>query len=229
MRRFSGVTMWWVISAFIALSGCSGEKGSPALAINDPEIATALAWTSDDGSDLAQAVETARTGTEPDAQPDPIPETADKALSAVLEGLHENRPDAVWDALPASYQQDVNDVVHLFATRMHPEAWKWFVQIARKGAVVMRLPRDDREEASVIDAAVADDADEDDAGAIQNVSVQDRLAIMKNENARLHRLLAGQQNQTNPMQGRSPITCGARRSRCCSIKSPILARLAWKR
>ena len=204
MRRVSGVSLWSVVLACLALWGCSGDNGSPALAINDSEKATVLAWAAEGASALARGVETAVTITEPDVAPDPIPETADKALRSVLEGLHENRPDALWDALPASYQQDVNDLVHLFAARMHPEAWKWFVQIARKGAVVMRLPRDDREEASLVEAAVADEGDdegdEDAADAIQQMSISDRLAIPKNQNARLHGLLARQQNQSAQMQ-----------------------------
>jgi hypothetical protein len=68
-----------------------------------------------------------------------IPETADAALKVILQGLHENHPDILWDSLPASYQRDVNELVHLFANRLHPEAWRWFLQIADKGAGRMRL------------------------------------------------------------------------------------------
>src|SRR4029077_19503673 len=109
MRRTSGSAMVCCFSAVVAFCGCSGQDGSPAMAINNPGQPTALVQ-----ADQAST---------PNVQPGPIPETADAALCTILEGLHESRPGAVWDALPASYQRDVNGLVHLFATRMHPEAW----------------------------------------------------------------------------------------------------------
>lgn len=59
--------------------------------------------------------------TESDA---PGPRTADAAARAVLEGIRNNRPVAVWTFLPASYQRDVNGLVHEFARRMDPELWQ---------------------------------------------------------------------------------------------------------
>jgi len=188
MRRVSGFSMWWVVSGLIAVSGCSGEKGAPA-----------LASAADGGNAVAQNLATAGPLAERDVEPAGIPQTADKALRAVLYGLHEHRPDALWDALPASYQQDVSDLVHLFAARMHPQAWTWFLQIARKGAIVLRLPRDDREEASTIAAAFDDDAGDDDAGTVENVSVKDRIAILKSENPRLHGPTARRENHSLKM------------------------------
>src|SRR5947207_3149785 len=126
MRWISGLAIGCAVSAVVALCGCTGQEGSSAMAVNSSGPPTALVQ-----ADQASA---------PNTQPAPIPDTADAALRTILDGLHENRPDVVWGALPASYQHDVNDLVHLFAARMHPEAWKWFVQIARKGAIVLRLP-----------------------------------------------------------------------------------------
>ena len=155
---------------------------------------------------MAQDVKTITTLADANVEPASIPETADQALRAILDGLHENRPAALWDALPTSYQKDVNDLVHLFAARMHPEAWKWFLQIARKGAIVLRLPRDDREEAVTADApAVKEDTGDDtnggeDGGRIQQLSTKNRIAISKNESARLPHLLAREQSRTTQMQ-----------------------------
>ena len=189
MRRISDVALWCVICVVAALCGCSGQEGSPALAINDPEPTSVLASGADGGT-VAKAGD----------QPAWISETADAALLAILNGLHENRPDAVWDALPGSYQKDVNDLVHLFAQRMHPEAARWFVQILRKGAGVLRLRREDeREEASVAGDTGGDDTGEDKADVIQQASVQDRLANLKDENSKLHQLLGRQQSQTDKM------------------------------
>ena len=49
---------------------------------------------------------------------------ADAAVQRVINGLQSNNPAVLWEALPASYQQDVNDLVHQYATRMDDEIWK---------------------------------------------------------------------------------------------------------
>lgn len=63
---------------------------------------------------------------------------AEAAVRVVLEGLKQDRAEVLWEALPASYKRDVNELLHLFAGRLHPEAWRWFQQIAGKGAEVAR-------------------------------------------------------------------------------------------
>jgi hypothetical protein len=199
LRRIAPISsrpITWLLLTLIALAGCSGEEGSPALATNGPANTSAQAGSINSARVAAHSDQTAPTAGGPTEPSAAIPETADKALLAVLVGLHENRPGAVWDALPASYQQDVNDLVHLFAHRMHPEAWKWFVQIARKGAVVLRLPREIREEASVADAAGAEVRDKDTANTIEQMSGKERLAKM--DHARLQHLMGREQNRTAP-------------------------------
>lgn len=52
-----------------------------------------------------------------------LPQAPDEAVRAVLQGIRENNPRAVWEFLPAGYQRDVNDLVHEFADRMDPELW----------------------------------------------------------------------------------------------------------
>jgi hypothetical protein len=196
MSRKSGVLMLWAVLAFTVLAGCSVEEGSPALTISAPENATTLAKPAEVSTTVALERGRAESLAEPDDPFTPIRDTADAALRAVLEGLHEHHPEVVWDALPASYQQDLNELVHLFAARMHPEAWKWFLQIASKGARVLRLPREEPEQPGIVEAAVADDATADETDAIQQASIRDRLAISKNENIRLPGLLARKQDGT---------------------------------
>lgn len=43
---------------------------------------------------------------------DSTPKTADVAVLRVVNGFAENRPVAIWEALPESYQKDVHDIVH---------------------------------------------------------------------------------------------------------------------
>lgn len=62
------------------------------------------------------------SGTVKQAPPAP-PKTADAAAKAVIDGLQQNKPVALWDALPASYQKDVNDVVHTAVGKADPALW----------------------------------------------------------------------------------------------------------
>ena len=57
-------------------------------------------------------------------------------MRALLDGWGADNPEALWDALPPSYQRDINDLVQTTARRLHPEAWQWFLRIARKGSIV---------------------------------------------------------------------------------------------
>lgn len=49
--------------------------------------------------------------------------TPDEAVTRVACGLADNRPEVVWHALPASYQEDVTELVHEAAATMDPELW----------------------------------------------------------------------------------------------------------
>jgi hypothetical protein len=69
-------------------------------------------------------------------------DTADAAVQAVVEGLKQNHPEAFWDFLPASYQQDLNDLVHLFAERMDADLWNKSVGVLRKLAQVLKSKKD---------------------------------------------------------------------------------------
>jgi hypothetical protein len=71
-----------------------------------------------------------------------IPETADAAVRTVIEGIRQKHPEALWHFLPASYQQDVNDVVHEFARRMDPELWSKTVAVLDKLARVVKTQQE---------------------------------------------------------------------------------------
>jgi hypothetical protein len=105
----------------------------------------AVAGCSHDRRDqaAAQDAKVAASGKQAAAEPAIAPATADAALMAVLRGLSTNQPDSVWDALPASYQKDVDELLGEFASRLHPEAWRWFAQIAGKSRGL--LPADDED------------------------------------------------------------------------------------
>ncbi len=69
-------------------------------------------------------------------------ETADQAVLAVRDGLLENHPEAVWDFLPESYQNDLNDLVRTFARRMDPELWNKGITVFRKLVLVLKTKKE---------------------------------------------------------------------------------------
>jgi hypothetical protein len=52
-----------------------------------------------------------------------IPSTPDGTVSKVAEEIANDKPQVVWHALPAKYQEDVNEVISDFADKMDPEIW----------------------------------------------------------------------------------------------------------
>lgn len=62
----------------------------------------------------------------------------DVAVQAALDALRAGNLRAGWDAIPASYQQDVTEIVHTFAANMDPDLWKAGVAIAQKATQVLR-------------------------------------------------------------------------------------------
>ncbi|MGQ0635404.1 MAG: hypothetical protein ACT4QC_12390 [Planctomycetaceae bacterium] len=77
----------------------------------------------------------------------PPADTADRAVLAVIAGLRDKHPEALWDFLPPRQQRDVSELVHEFARRMDDELWSQTIQTLRKladalGAQLKRLPPD---------------------------------------------------------------------------------------
>jgi hypothetical protein len=75
---------------------------------------------------------------------------------AVVEGLKQNHPDAIWEFLPASYQQQLNDLAHQFAARMDGELWGKAVEVVR---IFSRLLKDRKD--FIVSARVRLDPDTD--------------------------------------------------------------------
>ena len=69
-------------------------------------------------------------------------DTPDAAVNALLKEIEAGNLRAVWDALPASYQSDVNDVVHTFAENMDAEMWGTGAAVAQKAARVLKEKKD---------------------------------------------------------------------------------------
>ncbi|MFN0054818.1 MAG: hypothetical protein ACKV0T_21820 [Planctomycetales bacterium] len=91
-----------------------------------------LACCSDKG-DLTKSGQGTAAGSQ-----DQIPETADAAILRVVEGLRRQDPEPLWHFLPASYQSDINGLIHQFAERMDPEVWEQTIVTLRKLARILK-------------------------------------------------------------------------------------------
>ena len=66
--------------------------------------------------------------TEQAQEPAPTKNPA-KALSPeatvrqMVEGLRQNRPEVIWQAMPRRFREDINGLVHDFAKKMDPQLW----------------------------------------------------------------------------------------------------------
>ncbi len=76
------------------------------------------------------------------ATADQIPSSPDGAVRFVAEKVADGHPEVVWEALPKSYQTDINDLTHLFATKVDKEVWDKSFSVLRKTTVVLQDKKD---------------------------------------------------------------------------------------
>jgi hypothetical protein len=67
-----------------------------------------------------------------------LPDSPDGTVKAVLQSLADRHPEVLWQVLPASYQQDMTDLAHLFADKMDPEIWHTAFRLGNKAVGVLR-------------------------------------------------------------------------------------------
>ncbi len=88
-----------------------------------------------------------------------IPDTPDGTVLAIADALANDQPGILWDAIPPSYQQDVNDVIHEFAGKMDPEIWDGIFAVLGKLTDVLGSKRDFILAHPMLATAVADRAE----------------------------------------------------------------------
>jgi hypothetical protein len=71
-----------------------------------------------------------------------VPVAPPEAVQAVVDGLADHRPQVVWNALPASYQSDVREVIAEFCTRMDPEIYDRSFRVLGKAVQVLKEKKD---------------------------------------------------------------------------------------
>lgn len=103
-----------LVLILLGLTGCSNSSPDKHAATNQPPAAT---------KENAQPEDTEKQAT---------PQTADATLIEIRIGLRENRSAVIWNALPESYQQDINDLTHEFSEQMDPELWNRTILVGQK-------------------------------------------------------------------------------------------------
>jgi len=68
--------------------------------------------------------------------------TPQEAITRIASGLADSRPEVVWQALPASYQQDVEALLHEAAGKMDRELWNKTFAVLGKLSRVLSEKRD---------------------------------------------------------------------------------------
>lgn len=119
MQRTDSLAFRLLLALPLLLAGCGGAAPDPAAeqaaaATSTPESTEASSRSA--GTPAASSSATANT-----AAPSLGPV---ETLQAMLRDIQQNRPQTVWEHLPASYRQDVNLLVRDFAQRMDPEIWQ---------------------------------------------------------------------------------------------------------
>ncbi len=72
------------------------------------------------------------------ATADQIPSSPDGTVRFVAEKVADGHPEVIWEALPETYQTDINELTHLFATKVDQGVWDKSFSLLRKTAVVLQ-------------------------------------------------------------------------------------------
>jgi len=116
---------------FIASAVLAGCQRQPA---SSPETTTGA----EDGATRARA-----TGHAMDpSRTRPLQPGAAGTVEMVIDAFRNARLELIYDALPASYQQDVTQLVHDLPDQVDPELWDAALQVLRKAVHVLEEKRD---------------------------------------------------------------------------------------
>jgi hypothetical protein len=108
LNRMSGCESHW-------LAGSQWHPVSQRAPVLLLALALALSGCGHDSAPSDSGASPAGGKAAAEAAPSLDPDTPDGAIRLVIAGMQEKRPEALWNFLPASYQKDLNDLVHHFA------------------------------------------------------------------------------------------------------------------
>jgi len=103
-----------------------------------------------------------------------IPSTPDGTVKYVSEQLADGHPEVLWDALPASYREDITGLTHDFASKMDAQVWDKSFSVLGKFVGLLRDKKDLFFQTSLM-ASAGDKKDEIEENWDTAVSVLDKL------------------------------------------------------
>jgi hypothetical protein len=71
-----------------------------------------------------------------------VPGTPEGTVEVVAKSLADKQPGVLWNAMPASYQKDVNDLIQLFAEKMDEEVYDKSFAVLNKAIQVLNEKKD---------------------------------------------------------------------------------------
>ena len=71
-----------------------------------------------------------------------IPDTPDGTVRAVAEALADDTPSVLWETLPPSYREDINDLTATFVETTDPELYNKAISVVRQAVTVLRAKRE---------------------------------------------------------------------------------------
>lgn len=68
--------------------------------------------------------------------------TPDKVVETVALGLSKSQPQVLWNALPESYQKDVNELLSSFAAKIDKDIWNKTFELIQKIITILKTKKD---------------------------------------------------------------------------------------
>jgi len=68
--------------------------------------------------------------------------TPDKVVDTVAQDLSKNQPQVLWNALPESYQKDVNELLSDFAAKMDKDIWNKTFELIQKIITILKTKKE---------------------------------------------------------------------------------------
>ena len=138
MRRWSRLFACLVgLIGFAGIPGCGENPATPSkapapAAPNVEQTVKQAVPTTHDGAANTKSVP---------ANPTPT-QSPDAAVVAVLDGMRANRPEALWDFLPASLQSSLNEAVREVGRSADAEVWNRAAELIKKIVTIFGHRRD---------------------------------------------------------------------------------------
>ena len=102
-------------------------------------------------------------------------QTPDRTIRSVMSALAEHQPRAVWDALPRSYQADVEALLPAYAKQIDAELWQAAVPVLRKSIRVIHRQRTFLREHPVVKLSLTEPTSQAEA-TVETTNAENNLA-----------------------------------------------------